>query len=173
MLDIAYAYERYDFLGREFLTWLWYSIENKQDELIEKESLTLELGNRIVLENKISSAVEIVTIKGDDAGLEEGKIAMQKGAMVSELNFFLKTGDSKWQLTVKGESLNISSLKPPETGTIENKEDVEGAVLEKIYLYEKAVDFLESLFKQFVKLRVSDNWKERTVPRIIDWINKK
>ncbi len=173
MLDIVYAYERYEFLGNEFLTWLWYSIENKQNVLIEKESLIPELGNRIVLENKIANAVEIVTIKGDDAGLEEGKIAMQKGAMVSELNFFLKTGDNKWQLTVKGASLNISNLKPPETGTVENKEDVEGAVLEKIYLYDKAVDSLESLFKRFIKLRVSDNWKEITVPKIRDWINKK
>ena len=31
MLDLAVAYNRYRFLGDEFLTWLWYTIENDPD----------------------------------------------------------------------------------------------------------------------------------------------
>ena len=31
MLDVAVAYNRYQFLGEEFLTWLWYVIEKDQN----------------------------------------------------------------------------------------------------------------------------------------------
>lgn len=81
MLDVAVSYNRFKFLGHEFLTWLWYSIENEPDILknSENESVSLEIGNRIVLENRIGDSMETITIKGDDAGLEEGMLSLEKG----------------------------------------------------------------------------------------------
>jgi len=88
MLDVAVSYNRYKFLGYEYLTWLWFLIENNQDKIGEpdREPLSLQIGNRVVLENRQKDAVESITIKGDDAGLEEGILALRKGAVVTELN---------------------------------------------------------------------------------------
>ena len=160
MLDVAVAYNKYRFLGNEFLTWLWFIIENNQETLLEIESdlLALEIGNRIVLENRKNNNLETITIKGDDAGLEEGILAIKKGALVTEINLVLRKTERKWQFNIKGESLNISALKTPETGAVETKDDLEGAVLEKVYLYEKIISFIESLYKYFISVRVSENW---------------
>ena len=51
MLDITFAYNRFKFLGDEFLTWLWYVIENDSGYLknISPDLSSLETGNRIVL----------------------------------------------------------------------------------------------------------------------------
>ncbi len=172
MLDVSVAYERYKFLGHEFLTWLWYIMEEEQDIVLELENdiTSLDMDNRIVLENSKHNTVENITIKGDDAGLEEAKISLQKGAMVTELNFILKAGPHEWKFNIKGESLNISTLKLPETGNVENKEDIEGAVLENVFLYEKVVILVEKLYIQFIKLRNSDEWSKITVPKIKRWI---
>ncbi|MBW2173517.1 MAG: hypothetical protein JRF64_02515, partial [Deltaproteobacteria bacterium] len=88
MLDVAISYNRYKFLGYEYLTWLWFVIEKDQDRIrgLGQEPADLEIGNRIVLENKKRDAVESITIKGDDAGLEEGVLALRKGGVVTELN---------------------------------------------------------------------------------------
>jgi len=43
--------------------------------------------------------VETVTIKGDDAGLEEGLLALRKGAVVSEINLAYKSGEQEWSFT--------------------------------------------------------------------------
>jgi len=172
MLDISVSYNRYKFLGNEFLTWLWYVIENDPEriERSEKELISLEIGNRIVLENTRKNALETITIRGDDAGLEEGILALRKGALVIELNLFYKSGDQEWYFTIKGESLNISSLKLPHTGKIETHKDLEGIVIEKAYLINKVIQSIDNLFKQFIKSRVSTDWIEKVVPLIRQWI---
>ena len=172
MLDVSVAYDRYKFLGYEFLTWLWFIMDADQTSIVKtnKDIVSLEMDNRIVLENSLDNRIENLRIKGDDAGLEEAKLSLQKGGVVTELNFSFKSGDHEWKFNIKGESLNISSLKSPETGKIEKKDDIEGAVLEKIYLYEKVVSLVENLYKQFIQMRISDKWNSETVPRIKKWI---
>ena len=172
MLDVSVAYDRYKFLGHEFLTWLWFIMDADQTSIVKtnKDIVSLEMDNRIVLENSLDNRIENIRIKGDDAGLEEAKLSLQKGGVVTELNFSLKSGDHEWKFNIKGESLNISSLKSPETGRIEKKDDIEGAVLEKIYLYEKVVSLVENLYEQFIQMRISNKWNSETVPRIKKWI---
>ena len=173
MLDVAISYSRYKFIGYEFLTWLWFVMENQPQLLrqVDNELVSLDVGNRMVLENNRNEDVQSVTIKGDPAGLEEGLLALRKGAVVTELKLVYKAGNNEWRFGLKGESLNMSSLKPPPVGTVERSEDVEGAVLEKIFLYEKIFSLVNNIYKAFIQLRVSDRWDTETVPSIRKWIS--
>ena len=145
MLDVAVSYNRYQFLGEEFLTWLWYMIEKDQNLIknFDKDFVALEIGNRIVFENRKKESGERITIKGDGASLEEGILTLKKGALVTELNVVFKSAELAWQFTLKGESLNFSSLNLPSTAMPESEEDMEGYVLEKVYLYDKILKILE------------------------------
>jgi len=174
MLDVSVAYNRYKFLGHEFLTWLWFMIETEKQTLMNAnlEFEDLYVGNRIVLENSSHNRNEIITIKGDDAGLEEGMTALQKGAKVTEINLVARAQENEWRFNIKGESLNISNLKSPETGRVETSEDVEGVVLEKIYLYEKAINLTNQLYTQFVKSRVSPAWENTVIKNVSQWIRR-
>jgi len=172
MLDVTVAYNRYKFLGEEFLTWLWFVIEKDQNLIknFDQNFVALEVGNRIVFENRRKESEERITIKGDGASLEEGILALKKGALVTELNMVYRSSELRWQFTVKGESLNISSLNIPVTGLPESTEDIEGVVLEKIFLYDNILKLLENLFTHFVKLRVSNTWQSKVVSLIRNWI---
>ncbi len=171
MLDIAVAYNRYKFLGNEFLTWLWFMIETDQNRLRRYDPLlvSLNIGSRLVLENTRNNAKETITIKGEDANLEEGLLALKKGAVVTEMHLSYKAGAQHWQFSLKGESLNISNLKLPETGPVETTEDLEGTVIEKTYLAETVIGLVNNLFSHFIKLRVSNKWRNQTVSRIRKW----
>jgi hypothetical protein len=173
MLDVAVSYNRFKFLGYEFLTWLWYSIENEPSKLrnAEDEYISLNIGNRIVLQNRISDRMETITIKGDDAGLEEGMLSLQKGAVVTELNLSYKEGDQEWNFTVKGESLNIANLKIPDSNPIEFKEDIEGLIIEKAFFYHKVIGLLDALYKRFIHKRVSPEWNNTTLMLLRRWIH--
>jgi len=168
MLDIAVAYNRYKFLGNEFLTWLWFMIETDQNRLrrYDPDLVSLNIG---VLENTRNNTKETITIKGKDANFEEGLLSMKKGAVVTEIHLSYKSGAQHWQFSLKGESLNVSNLKLPETGPVETPEDLEGAVIEKAYLMEKVIGLVNNLFSHFVKLRVSDEWCNQTVSLIRKW----
>ncbi len=172
MLDVAIAYNRYKFLGEEFLTWLWYVIENDQILIknFDRNFVGLEIGDRIVFENRRKESPERITIKGEGAGLEEGILALKNGALVTELNMIYRSAESVWQFTLKGESLNISSLNIPKTDLPDSDEDIEGFVLEKLFLYDKSLQLVKNLFAHFVKLRISNKWLNKEVSSIRKWI---
>ncbi len=173
MLDIALAYNRFKFLGDEFLTWLWFIIE--QDPAVlrnaDPDLTSFEIGSRMVLEKKHKKALERITIKGEDAGLEEARVALKNGALVAEINLIYRSAQLKWQFTLKGESLNLSSLQTPKIAPVESPDDVEASVLEKIFLYDKILQFLEKLYKHFIKLRTSNRWQSREISLIKKWLN--
>lgn len=173
MLDVSVSYNRYKFLGYEFLTWLWFMMEADQETLrkVKNEIVDIEVGNRLVLENRHTGAVETITIKGDDAGLEEARLALKKGAMVCEINILYKSGEQKWQFTLKGENFCISNLKIPETGPVEKEEDWEGSILEKLFLYENTITLIKALYQKFINLRIIDEWSHHVIPKINNWIS--
>ena len=171
MLDIAVAYNRYKFLGNEFLTWLWFIIATDHDQLrsYDPELVALGVGRSMVLENTHDKAKETITIKGDDADLKEGLLALKKGALVTEMHLSYKAGAHNWHFSLKGESLNISNLQLPETGPMETSEDLEGMVLEKAFLVEKVILLVNNLFAHFIKLRLSRDWRNKTTLEIQKW----
>lgn len=174
MLDVAVSYNRYQFLGNEFLTWLWFTIDVHPERFktIDETLVSLSVGNRVALENTANNASEIITIKGDDAGLEEGFLALRKGAVVIEMCLIYKTEQQEWKFCLKGESMAFSGLKlPPDTGKMENAEDIEGAFLEKVDSYDKVIHVINGLFILFLKERASADWNTATVIEIKKWIH--
>jgi len=173
MPDVAVAYNRYKFLGYEFLTWLWCLTEKNQERLrkLDAELLSLVIGNRIVLENRVGDTAETITIKGEDADLDEGRLSLKKGAVVIELNLIYRSDEQEWHFTIKGESFNIANLRTPATGTPESEKDIEGAVLEKVWFYEKVSNLVDTLFNDFMKLRISKDWDGVAVPELRKWIH--
>ncbi|MBU1168809.1 MAG: hypothetical protein KKD44_04505 [Proteobacteria bacterium] len=173
MLDIAVSYNKYKFLGHEFLTWLWYVIARDQGAFTDSSgsSFSLIIGNRIVCENIVEdNTVETVIIKGDNAGLEEGLLALRKGSVVTELSLSLNYLEQHWEFNLKGENFHFTGFKHPETEKITKKEDREGALLEKIYLYSKAVELIDQVFSDFLKLRLSEKWKTDILNSMKVWI---
>lgn len=173
MLDLAVAYTRYRFLGDEFLTWLWFLIETNQNAFraIDPDCSAIEIGNRVVLENRQKKSIERITIRGDDAGLEEGRLALKKGALLTELSLIFKTGEYQWMFSLKGESLNLSNLKTPGPALPPSPEELEKFLLDKSQQFNKITDFIELAFKSFVRVRVTNKWSAKVVPNIKKWVN--
>lgn len=174
MLDVAVAYNRYRFLGDEFLTWLWFQIESDDGQQmlrsLDPDLLALEIGNRIVLENRRTGNLERISIRGEEANLDEGRLALRKGALVVEMSLNFRAAEHQWQFSLKGESLNVSNFKTPKTALPESSEDMEGFVLEKIYLYQKILQFIENTYNYFIHQRVSPQWQSKITPSIKSWI---
>ena len=174
MLDIAVAYNRYKFIGYEFLSWLWFAIERSPGSLAPKnnESGSISIGNRMVLENFTKDKTESITIKGDDPNLDAALLSLKNGALVTEINLIYKFNEQEWQFTLKGESFSITNLKTPQRGPVDTLEDTEGAVLEKAFLLEQILQYLDFLYKTFVHVRLSPAWKQTIVPELKKWVSE-
>ncbi len=174
MLDIATAYNKYKFLGNDYLTWIWFLIEknhNISSIINSKDIITLEVGNSLVLENKLGDkSKEKITIKGDQAGLEEGTTALKKGAFVTQINLICKINEDEYKFTIKGESFNITGLKTPKTEILKNEDEIEGLVLEKAFLGFKIFKVIDTLFLKYIEQRTSDEWNHKGLQDIKNWI---
>ncbi|MEJ2097214.1 MAG: hypothetical protein P8Y38_08780 [Deltaproteobacteria bacterium] len=172
MIDIATAYNKYKFLGYEFLTWLWFSIENQPAVLTppEHESLSVTIGNRIVLENPAIDRIERITVKGDPANYDTCMLSLQQGAFISEIGLVLKTDLHEWEMTLKGESLSFTNYKTPPVAPVESDESIETAVLEKAFLLEQGLRVIDHIFLAFIRQRISVSWQQGVAPAITTWI---
>jgi len=159
MLDIATAYNKYGFLGNEFLTWIWYLIETDQDITTlasSKDPIIFEIGNSISLENNLGDkSKEKITIKGDQAGLEEGGTALKKGAWVTDMNLICRMGEEEYKFSIKGESFNITGLKTPTIDISSSEDEIEGLIIEKTFLIMKVIKVIDTLFLKFIEKRIS------------------
>ena len=174
MLDIATAYNKYKFLGNDFLTWIWYLIEkdhNLSTLLNSQDTVTLAIGNSIVLENTLGDkSKEKISIKGDQAGLEEGTTALKKGAFVTQINLVCTINDDEYKFTIKGESLNLTGLKTPKTDLSKTEDEIEGLVLEKSFFCFKIFEVIDTLFLKYIDQRTSDDWTRKGLQDIKNWI---
>jgi hypothetical protein len=172
MTDIATAYNKYKFLGYEFLAWMWYTIENQPETLVFPgfENFSVTIGNRIVLENPMIDRIERITVKGEPANYDTGMLSLQQGAFISQMGLVLNAGSHEWEITINGESFSFTNFKTPPTAPIEPGEGLESSVLEKAYLLDQGLSFIDHIFQAFVKERVSIHWRQRTMPAIAKWI---
>ncbi|MCP4671482.1 MAG: hypothetical protein GY857_09260 [Desulfobacula sp.] len=174
MLDIATAYNKYKFIGNDYLTWIWFLIEkhkNISSLINSKDLITLEVGNSIVLENRLGDkSKEKITIKGDQAGLEEGTTALKKGAFVTQINLICKINEDEYKFSIKGESFNITGLKTPKIDLSKSDDETEGVVLEKAFLSFKIFKVIDTLFFKYIDQRTSDDWNNEGLQEIKNWI---
>ncbi len=172
MLDLTVAYHRYRFLGDEFLTWLWQGIETRAAALcaLHPEILAVEIGDRLVIENRTGQSKEKITIKGDHAGLEEAKLALRKGAWVSEIALLLRTAEKEYRLTVKGENLNLCGIKIPSASAFASPEELESSFLERIDHISKVIDFFDNIFSLYISERISAKWKNVHLSSMRKWM---
>lgn len=176
MLDIAVAYNKYKFIGYEFLTWIWYLTENDYS-LIETTCPEIKMffiDNKIVIENFKEESSEKITINGDNANLDEGALALRKGSLVTEMKIQLKTSEDKdFKFTIKGESLDISGFGILKHKFSDSPDEVEASVIEKTYFIQVLTSIVDKLFAKYVNLRISDTWKNQELTKLSQWVNQR
>lgn len=150
------------FLGREFLSWLWFKSEERNGIILLQDFGDIEMTfvRRLVLESGEGEYAESVVCQGQHADLKEGKEAVRQGKKIKEARISLGRDAAKWEFTFKADTFQFQSLKlpVPTDADLEEEEDKSGRVLERIYLIETAIKTMDDLFGQFLALRLSSNW---------------
>lgn len=162
-------------MGREFLTWLWFKSEERNGSVYVPGTGDVELilVRRLVLESGDGEYAETVVCQGMHADLKEGREALRQGKKIKEARIKLEKDGDAWEFTLKADRFHFQSLKlPVMTDRMEDSEDRDGAVLERIYLVEGATKIMVSLFRVFLEIRLSPRWLSLESPRIANWLEQ-
>ena len=158
------------FLGKEFLTWLWYrsELQGGAFTLEGEKSATLWFDDKIVLELAFDNVREVNTIRGENpTGTEEAKAALRMGKKVAAAKLGMSMSSRDWSFSITGEELSLSGVKVPALLAAEEDEQV----LERLTLLEELEAVLDELYRQFMVLRTeSGEWKAE-LEKIQQWVH--
>ena len=161
------------FLGREFLTWLWFKSEQTggRIELSGQKVIEVIFLDRMTLDLSDAETPQTVALKGEHSELREGLAALKEGKKIEEARISIRSGSDDFTMVAKATWFSFGSFRtprvlPPE----ESEEGAEGAFLEKVSLIEEGMEALDALFEYFVKLRISDEWELSELPALRHWV---
>jgi len=164
------------FLGREFLTWLWFKSDQSGGMIDIPGRRTVEVLflDRMTLDLSDAESPQIVTLKGHHSELREGLAALKEGKKIEEARISVRSGDNDFTLILKGTWFSFGSLRTPPilpAGEAEKDEEVEATFLEKVALVEEGLGIIDDLFAYFLDLRLSDRWESGELKSIREWIS--
>jgi recombination associated protein RdgC len=163
------------FLGREFVTWLWFKSEQTGGRIDVPGAETLEVFflDRMTLDLSDMDTPQTVTLKGEQSELREGMAALKEGKKIEEARISIRTSENEYSMVLKGTWFAYGAFRTPPVlppGDADSDEGPEGAFLEKAYLIEEGMAAVDSLFEYFLKVRISDEWDLKELPAIRNWI---
>lgn len=167
------ALEEGRFLGSEFLTWLWFFIEQPHEllSLSPDRKAEVHLGEKIVL-SLPKDGKERVTCTTQANALHEARTALRLGKQVEQLQVFLRVGDNEYLFTLDSTLWSIKGLKTPRQLPAYHEEDVDGRFLEKMFFVEEVFSALNVLYGKFLQERLDPSWETGTLKLMREWIER-
>ena len=160
------------FLGFDFLTWLWFFIEQGTDGgsiQIGEKTAALHLGERVVLVMQGEGRERVVCTTQANA-LHEARTALRQGKVVEELQVFIMAGENEYLLTLDSGLWALKGLKTPKQLPNYSEDDPDGRFFEKMFFLEEVFAVLDALYLKFLGERLDPGWESDTLPLIKNWI---
>ncbi len=165
MSDTPYLGQTTDvILGQEFLTWLWYRSETAPGSfrMPDGSPFGVHMEQRISVQGGEGESLETATVSGSMSPLREARMGLTTGKKVTRALLRFEREADSWQVSLRAEDFSLNSLKTP---TVEKDgeggdDDPDARLLEKIYLIETCLGFLDEVYRQFMEVRLSKGWAE-------------
>ncbi len=151
--------DRTSWLGREFLTWLWFESERNSThiELENIGAVAVDFGQSLVLEAPGLGA-DGNTVKSDaPTQAEEARTALRTGKKVAKTRILVDHGEQHYEVSFSAETFTFGAAKLPTVLTSVDDERLD----ERLALFDRLEAILDGLYVKFVRLRMDDEaWAE-------------
>jgi len=151
-------------LGQEFLTWLWYKSDTQPNSFRDPANVPFQviMEHRVVVQGGEGDKLETASVSGTLSPLREARFGLATGKKVTRATLRLEQDGLRWQLSLKAEDFAVSGLKMPKTERGDTDDDPDALLLERMYLLERCMALLDSLFAAFLHLRLNPQWADET-----------
>src|SRR5262245_11858741 len=149
-----------DFLGNEFLLWLWFHVENESDTVAlgDKSEVAVMLARTLVLEcPRGQTGRESIASEGPTK-LPEALRAIQAGKLPRKAGLTLVRHDLQYEFTLHAETLAVTGAKLPAP----EAEDDRARQEERVTKLRGLLETLDLLYAAFLERRLTDAWTKET-----------
>lgn len=155
-----------DFLGNEFLLWLWWKLENQTDTitLVDESEVTVMLAKTLSLECPLGESGKETISAESPVQLPEAMQAIRSGKLPRKAGMTVIREDRQFDLVLQAESFGISGAKIHLDDEEEFDDDDR---IDAIRLLSETMDLL---FNTFLDRRTGEDWK-KDVKQMRKWLS--
>ncbi len=158
-----------DFLGNEFLLWLWYVLDSESDtlELADRSEATAMFARTLVLECPRGQTGRESILSAGPTRLPEARRAVQAGKLPRKAGLTLVRHDQQYELTLQAETLAVTGAKLPAPEAEEERARLEERVTQLRHLLET----LDLVYDAFGHRRCGPEWPKE-LARVQKWLQR-
>lgn len=148
-----------DFLGNEFMLWLWYSLAERSDTitLSDQTDAAVVIVKQLMLECPWAEfGKDVITSEGP-AQLAESRRAIAAGKLPRKCGLIVSRQGDQYEFVLQAETLTVSSAKLP---PIEGNGNPRAAIEERVEQVRHLADTVDLLFKAFLNERAATEWTD-------------
>ena len=145
------------FLGREFLTWLWYRADSAEGlfEIGSNPCVTLAMHRMMHLECSYDLTGSDTIRTDAPASSPEAKAALRIGKQLTKVDLLIGAGRDEWSVTVDGPRWNMSKVIVPSS----EEDDALDRLVERFNAIRRLACTLDDLLATFLKCRLGPAWR--------------
>ena len=171
-ISIAWVADEFgsrDFLGNEFLLWLWWVLEKESDNvrLSDDSVVTCMLNKTLALECPLSETGKETITSEAPTRLPEAKRAVVAGKLPRKTGMILVRHDEQYELTLQAETLAVGGASVPKLDSEPGRAELEDRV-DQIRHLSETVDLL---YDAFCRRRLGASWSD-DAKKIRAWLRE-
>jgi hypothetical protein len=158
-----------DFVGNEFLLWLWYTFDNESDtiSLADQSEVVGMVARTLTLEcPRGQTGKESITSEGPSR-LPEAKRAVQAGKLPRKCGLTLVRHDLTYELALNAETLAVTGAKLPQP----SEENEQARLEERVTQVRGLIETIDLLYDAFGRRRFSSAWTEE-LGKMQKWLGR-
>jgi hypothetical protein len=158
-----------DFLGNEFLLWLWYYLENESDSvpLADNSEVAVMLTRTLSLEcPRGQTGKESISSEGPTK-LPEALRAVQAGKLPRKVGVTMVRQDQTYDFALQAETLAVTGAKLP----VPEGEEERGRLEERVTQIRHLLETLDLLYGAFSERRLGENWTKE-LAKMKKWLHR-
>jgi hypothetical protein len=155
---VAKGAEPKDFLGNEFLLWLWHEADSRTGIITTQDAgdVTIYIDRSLDLDCSYGQTGRD-TLKGDGPSrMPEARDALRSGKVPRKAGMIIDAGRQQYTFTLNPEQMSLGSAKLPE---VEDADGPRALFEERVTLLRDLCAGLDGLFDAFLKVRGSGAWE--------------
>ena len=147
----------YDYLGNEFLLWLWWHLETQSDTIAlpDESEVTAMLTKTLTLECPLGESGKETIVAESPVRLPEAAQAIRSGKLPRKSGMILVRHGRQYDLVLQAESFGISGAKVrSDDGSSEGRAELE----DRVDVIRTLCETMDLLFEAFCQRRIGAAW---------------
>ncbi len=160
----------YGFLGEEFLTWLWFQMEDKGGEFTFADGrvIAVAIDDYMSFAPRDDDDTEHSLRHGLPSRSAEASAALRNGRRLAKARLIVAESALEWSLTLVGNSMTLGSVKLPQ-----DSEDLDGPEersRERAAKFLRIHEIIGQLYKLFLERRLRPEYLSEDAEQQAQWM---